>query len=121
MAPSPGNLHDLGQRNTLTERAQFSSALFTQSIWQLSTSALLIFTSSWGYGELCARKILQCSDEKLQCSNTVYYTSFQFSHLIFLYINQKPDLIVLLFFPFWLTSAIASVSLLAESQPLAFV
>lgn len=42
--------------------------------------------------------------KKLQCSNPFYYTSFQFSYLIFLYINQKPDVTVLLFFPFWLTS-----------------
>lgn len=62
-----------------------------------------------------------CSDEKTSVLKHFYYTSFQFSHLIFLYINQKPDLIVLHFFPFWLTSAVASVSLLAGSQPFTFV
>lgn len=119
-----GNSCDLGQRNILKEKARFFSAfhcalLFTsaygnchlQPFW---FSHLLMDVNSW--------VLLSTQVRKVQCANTFLYTSFQFSWLFFLYINQKSALIVLFFFfLFWITSAIASVSLLAESQPLGFL
>lgn len=121
-----GNSCDLGQRNILKEKARFFSAfhcalLFTSAYGNCQLqpfwfSHLLLDVNSW---VLWAHRW-----EKFNVQ-THFHTQVSSSH-DYSFSTLTRSLLWLFFFfffflVFWITSAIASVSLLAESQPLVFL